>query len=240
MCPAPAEFLSDFSELGWTQLIKGPTRTTETGGKTLDLLLTDVQQEIFTLTEVVSGVSDHDALLVKLALNVVRPMRPPKTDFNNNRANWEQLNLDLAQRLPQNFSEMNINTAWEQWKAIFFYCLHKNVPTKTIKDKVKSPPWLDIGLRKMMAARDKLFAKWHKNPSHDTARELYCTERNATQRALRHAKDGVHEETWHRTTGLQILLELYKRAQQSANPQHDEKSLNKTIFKKFQKKIGKF
>jgi hypothetical protein len=76
------------------------------------------------------------------------------------------------------------------------------VPTKTIKDKEKSPPWLDKGLivRKMIAARDKLFAKWHKNPSDDTARELYCTERNATQRALRHAKD---EYMWKLGTGPQ-------------------------------------
>jgi hypothetical protein len=89
-----AEFLSDFSESGWTQLMKGPARTTETG-------------EIFTHTKVVTGVSDHNALSANLALNVVRPSpsRPPKTVFNFNRANWEQLELDLAQRLPQNFSD---------------------------------------------------------------------------------------------------------------------------------------
>jgi hypothetical protein len=37
-----AEFLSDFSGIGLTQLTKEPTRTTDTGEKTLDLMLTDV------------------------------------------------------------------------------------------------------------------------------------------------------------------------------------------------------
>jgi Endonuclease-reverse transcriptase len=106
-----AEFLSDFSGMGLTQLIKGPTRTTDTGGKTLDLLLTDVP-EIFTSAEVVAGVSDHDALLADLALNVVRPTRPPKTVFNFNRANWDELQLELAQKLPQDFKGMEINAAW--------------------------------------------------------------------------------------------------------------------------------
>jgi hypothetical protein len=132
-----AEFLSEFSEIGLTHLIKGPTRTTDSTEKTLDLLLTDVPG-IFTGTEVVAGVSDHDALIAYLALNVVRPTRPPKTVFNFNRVNWDQLNLDFAQHMPQEFPEMNTNAAWEHWKSIFFYCLQKNVPTKSLKGKI--PP----------------------------------------------------------------------------------------------------
>jgi hypothetical protein len=133
---AAAEFLS---EIGLTQLMKGTTRTTENSEKTLDLLLTDVPG-IFTGKEVVAGVSDHDALVANLALNVMRPTRPPKTVFNFNRANWDQLNLDLAQRLPQEFPEMDTNAAWEHWKSILFDCLQKNVPTKSIKGKAKSLP----------------------------------------------------------------------------------------------------
>jgi endonuclease/exonuclease/phosphatase family metal-dependent hydrolase len=171
-----AEFLSDFAGIGLTQLIKGSTRTTETGSKTLDLLLTDVP-EIFTSAEVVTGVSDHDALLADLALHVVRPMRPPKTIFNFNRANWEELRLEFAQRLPQNYDDLEINSAWELWKKIFFDCLHKVVPTKTVKHKAKKLPWLDNSLRKMIAERDKLFFIWHKARTAG-ARELYSKARN--------------------------------------------------------------
>jgi Endonuclease-reverse transcriptase len=182
-----AEFLSEFTDIGLTQLIKGPTRTTENSEKTLDLLLTDVPG-IFTGTEVVAGVSDHDALVANLTLNVVRPTRPPKTVFNFNRANWDELKLDFARRLPQEFPDMDINSAWEQWKFIFFDCLQKNVPTKSIKGKEKSLPWIDKGLRKMIAKRDKLFSIWHKVRTAD-ARGLFIEARKEVQRALRSAKD---------------------------------------------------
>ncbi|MGL5225007.1 MAG: endonuclease/exonuclease/phosphatase family protein, partial [Aeromonas sp.] len=193
-----ADFLSDFSGMGLTQLIKGPTRTTDQSAKTIDLLLTDVP-EIFSGAEVVAGVSDHDALVAYLSLKVVRPMRPPKTVFNFNRANWDELENDLARHLPQEFPNLEINSAWELWKAKFFECLHRNVPTKKIKQKAKSLPWLDNSLRKMMTNRDKLFSKWHKLRT-DTARELFAKARNATQRALRAAKD---QFMWKLGTGPQ-------------------------------------
>jgi hypothetical protein len=193
-----AEFLSEFSEIGLTQLIKGPTRTTDSTEKTLDLLLTDVPG-IFTGTEVVAGVSDHDALIANLALNVVRTMRPPKTVFNFNRANWDQLNLDFAQRLPQEFPEMNTNAAWEHWKSIFFDCLQNNVPTKSLKGKAKSLPWIDKSLRKMIARRDKEFSIWHKIRTVD-ARESFKKARKEVQCALRSAKDAY---MWKLGTGPQ-------------------------------------
>jgi Reverse transcriptase (RNA-dependent DNA polymerase) len=147
----------------------------------------------------VAGVSDHDALLANLTLNVVRPTRPPKTVFNYNRANWENLDSEFARRLPQTYIDMEINSAWELWKEIFFDCVKNNVPTKTFKDKVKSLPWLDRGIRKLIATRDKLFSKWHKNRT-ATARELYTKARNLAQRALRNAKD---QYMWKLGTGPQ-------------------------------------
>jgi hypothetical protein len=48
----------------------------------------------------VAGVSDHDALLANLTLNVVRPTKPPKIVFNFKRANWENLEVEFAQNLP--------------------------------------------------------------------------------------------------------------------------------------------
>jgi Reverse transcriptase (RNA-dependent DNA polymerase) len=74
------------------------------------------------------------------------------------------------------------------------------VPTKIIRNKLKSLPWMDKILRKMIVTRDRLFSKWHKNRT-DEAREQYCTDaRNETQRALRHAKD---EYMWKLGTGPQ-------------------------------------
>lgn len=51
-----------YSGIGLTQTHK---RVTATSGKTLNLLLTDVP-EIFSGTEVVAAVSDHDILLADL------------------------------------------------------------------------------------------------------------------------------------------------------------------------------
>jgi Reverse transcriptase (RNA-dependent DNA polymerase)/Endonuclease-reverse transcriptase len=182
-----AEFQAKFSEMSLSQLIRGPTRTTKTGGKTLDLVLTDVPQ-IFNGAKIVSGVSDHDALLTDLALNVVRPTRPPKTVFNFGRADWESLSVDFARSLPNNFQETNINDAWKNWSSKFFDCLKRNVPTKTVKERVKTIPWLTKTLKKMIAKRNRLFSKWLKNQTPET-RERYVEMRKKVIRALRNAKD---------------------------------------------------
>jgi hypothetical protein len=192
------KFLSRFADAGLTQLIKGHTRTTNKGGKTLDLLLTDVP-EIFSAASVVAGISDHDALLANLNLNVVRPMRPPKTIFNFGRANWDKLEEEFARSLPQEYPDMEINAAWEQWKKTFFDCLNKHVPTKKVKGKDKMLPWLTKCIRKLILKKDKLFTQWFKNKT-AAARELYVKARREAQHALRRAKD---EFMWKLGTGPQ-------------------------------------
>ncbi|MGL5405336.1 MAG: endonuclease/exonuclease/phosphatase family protein, partial [Shewanella sp.] len=214
-------FLSNFLGIGLTQLITGPTRTPKNqSGKTLDLLLTDVP-EIFSGVEVVAGVSDHDALRANLSLNVVRPKKPPVTVFNFNRANYDELEIELAHSLPQNFIEMNIDAAWEQWSTQFFEFLRKFVPVKKIKDRSKTIPWLDAVLTKMLAKRDKLFSAWHKIRT-TSARELYAKARNDVQRAIRRAKD---EYMWKLGSGPQGSKFFWKHIHA-----HSKAPINNTAF----------
>jgi hypothetical protein len=81
----------------------------------------------------------------------------------------------------------------------------------------------------MIAARDMLFAKWHKNRT-ATARELFAKAINVSQRALRRAKD---EYRWKLGTGPQgskfFGASLVNKAKCQSNQQHGICSRGKNI-----------
>ncbi|CAB3386481.1 Hypothetical predicted protein [Cloeon dipterum] len=88
----PAEkFIDAFDNLAFFQLIKNPTRTTATSEKTIDLFLCGTPN-LVSSSEVIAGVSDHDALLAELRVDSCRPTPLPAMLPNWRRAPWPKLN----------------------------------------------------------------------------------------------------------------------------------------------------
>jgi len=204
---APASvFLESFADMGLTQMINGPTRTTATTETTIDLLLTD-SPELVQSAAVVLGVSDHDALFATLAVRAPRPTAPPVTVFDFRHAEWETLEAKLAERLENFQVENSADESWEKWKKIIFEVVTENVPKKTFKPNAqKAPPWLSKHIRKLISSRDKLFKKWV-NVKTRPARESYIAARKAAQKEVRRAKD---EYMWRLGGGSEGAKNLWR------------------------------
>ncbi|CAB3388183.1 Hypothetical predicted protein [Cloeon dipterum] len=73
----PAEaFIDAFAEISFAQFVKTATRTTNTSAKIIDLLLCDVPALVVE-AHVVPGISDHEAVVAKLAISVQKPINAP-------------------------------------------------------------------------------------------------------------------------------------------------------------------
>ncbi|CAB3388477.1 Hypothetical predicted protein [Cloeon dipterum] len=144
----PADlFLNCFDDLAFAQLIKNATRTTDTSEKLIDLFLCDAPN-LVSSAEVVSGVSDHDALHVHLDVDSRRPTPVLTTEPDWRRANWDLVNERLAENLLRVCTIDDLFTAWEAWKTTIFACIAEVGPSKRRRTKRRLLPWLDKSLKK--------------------------------------------------------------------------------------------
>ncbi|CAB3388739.1 Hypothetical predicted protein [Cloeon dipterum] len=184
----PAEkFIDAFDNLAFFQLIKNPTRTTATSEKTIDLFLCDTPN-LVSSSEVIAGVSDHDALLAELRVDSRRPTPLPAMLPNWRRAPWPTLNDRLAEEMQAVLQINNLNDAWTAWKTALVSCVSECVPSRKSRPKRRLLPWLDKKLKKMIKIKDELFAKWQVEKTLES-RNLFETARRASQGAVRLAKD---------------------------------------------------
>ncbi|CAB3382996.1 Hypothetical predicted protein [Cloeon dipterum] len=184
----PAEkFIDAFDNLAFFQLIKNPTRTTTTSEKTIDLFLCDTPN-LVSSSEVIAGVSDHDALLAELRVDSRRPTPLPAMLPNWRRAPWPTLNDRLAEEMQAVLQINNLNDAWTAWKTALVSCVSECVPSRKSRPKRRLLPWLDKKLKKMIKIKDELFAKWQVEKTLES-RNLFETARRASQGAVRLAKD---------------------------------------------------
>ncbi|CAB3388164.1 Hypothetical predicted protein [Cloeon dipterum] len=184
----PAEqFLDAFDNFAFTQLIKNATRTTATSEKTFDLFLCDTPNLVST-SEVIAGVSDHDALLIGLKVDSRRPPPMSMTLPDWRRAHWPALNDLLEVKLQGVMQEDGLEEAWTAWKTALFECVAECVPSRRTRSKRKLLPWLNKNLKKLIKIKDDLFAQWLSEKTNE-ARIIFEAARKATQGAVRLAKD---------------------------------------------------
>ncbi|CAB3379847.1 Hypothetical predicted protein [Cloeon dipterum] len=213
----PAEqFLDAFDNFAFAQLIKNATRTTATSEKTIDLFLCDTPNLVST-SEVIAGVSDHEALLIGLKMDSRRPPPMSMTLPDWRRAHWPALNDLLAAKL----QEDDLSVAWTAWKTALFDCVAECVPSRRTRSKRKLLPWMDNNLKKLIKIKDDLFAQWMSNKTNE-ARSIFETARKATQGAVRLAKDRWF---WNLGRGPQGAAVFWKFIHSKSKV-----PLNKTIF----------
>ncbi|CAB3388812.1 Hypothetical predicted protein, partial [Cloeon dipterum] len=187
--PVAENFVDAFASMGFSQLINSPTRTTATTSKTLDLFLSDVPAIVAT-TEVVPGVSDHDAVKALLALATIRPLSAPREIYDFRKANWPAMNDALLQRLQAVLAIDDVTESWENWKRIVFECAGEFIPKKRVGGRAKKRllPWMNKQIKMLIRIRDNFFRQWLRNKN-DFSRQTFLAARRAAQSALRKARD---------------------------------------------------
>ena len=158
-------FINTFSDLGFTQLVSGPTHYK---GNTLDIVLTNNQQVINDITvdsNFLICKSDYYPILFNVFSNVKRKKAVKREIFNFKRANWAALNNELR------YTDWNtlltvgdIDDAWSRFKNHLFECCNRHIPKIKIKGEFQ-PPWFDSETHDLCRQKERLRSRYKQTKS---------------------------------------------------------------------------
>ena len=128
--------------LGLTQTVSEPTR----GNNILDLFFTNTSS-LTDKSEVVSGISDHEAVIVTNSLQLRHQKQPRRKVFLWNRADIPQMKTaandfrtQFTDKYRQANANLDVNEMWSLIKSNLINILETNVPSKLTSNSL--PPWI--------------------------------------------------------------------------------------------------
>ena len=172
------------------QLIKEPTRITETSASLLDHIFTNNTEKIYQSGVLNKGISDH--LIVYCSRKVLRgQIGKHKTIKIRSLKNYSPIEF-LSKLRNVDWTNVtnctNVNEAWDNFKKIFFEVLDEVAPIKIVRIKNRTEPWMTSTILDLIRERDKFLCESNKNRNDKKLRSKFNSLRNKVQREIRKAK----------------------------------------------------
>jgi len=187
------EFKTIVNNNGFKQLIKNPTRVTNTSSTLIDIILSNNEKNIQQTFTAALSLSDHYMICCVRKLNHSRSK--PRTVICRNYRNYvpDALKQDLVSSDFEPLYGMNdVNCAWEYLKNILTTNFNKHAPIITKRVKGNLCPWLTPVIKRTMNNRDQMLRKFRKSKSNfdwDTYKRL----RNTCTTLIRNARNEYHQ-----------------------------------------------
>ena len=148
--------LFNFADLhSLEQLIKSPTRITESSETTIDLILVNNNHRIVDSGVVQCTISDHSLVYCTLKAGVSRAV--PRIIEHRSHKNYDkdvfihdlnEIHWDLVNE------ESNVETAIKIWNDLFTSVANRHAPIKRTRVKGFQAPWITPDLKQAMRDRD--------------------------------------------------------------------------------------
>ena len=139
------------------QIVKGSTRITETSSTLIDIILTNLPNNVCMSKVVSLGLSDHN--LVYIVRKLYRPKVPPKViTFRSMKQFNEKSFQDDMEKLDWNecLNSDDIVTAWSTWKVNFLRVCDKHTPLVTRRVRGNKTKWVTDEYISLTHLRDRL------------------------------------------------------------------------------------
>ena len=137
------------------QLIDKPSRVTDTSATIIDLVLTNVKENIHASGVIHLGISDHSLIYA------VRKFMLPKTNLSVREIrDYKHFNAELfvedLSRMPWKVIQQvnNPNTCWNVWKSFFTETLNRHAPIRHKRTRRTSVPWITPRIKDLVRNRD--------------------------------------------------------------------------------------
>lgn len=144
------EFKTFLDDNGMVQEVTKPTREKNI----LDLVATNIHERVIR-TEILPGISDHNAVLTEISMSVNRRRQAPHKIWLYKRADWVKMAEYVESELGQISNELSVNNTWLALKRCITDATHKFIPSKHSKNK-KSKPYISADLERKIILRDRL------------------------------------------------------------------------------------
>jgi len=157
--------------------------STQVKGNCLDLVLTNIPERIYEVSEAGRlGSSDHEMLCITLIMDM-RAEGTKRPAVNWKRADWPSMRADLA---ATDWTTMRTKTVEEMWtffRAKLSDTVTRNVPVRAVRSR-RRPAWLTP---QIMAAIQRKHRLW-KNAKRGRGKEEYEAADKEVKRLVRNAK----------------------------------------------------
>lgn len=176
-------------QLGLSQLVREPTRITDTSRTLLDLVITDAPNKVKNINVLHnSQISDH--ALVWLDFDVKKPQPVSKYIIYRplKQMDREQFKKDLLS-LPwlSILDLLTVDSMVYLFNDFITFLFDTHAPVRKIKIKDKPKPWITNMVRFMMTLRDEALAKAHKSKK-ETDLNYYKDLKNLVVSTIRNEK----------------------------------------------------
>ena len=190
------------------QIVSIPTR----GCSILDLCFMSHPDNVISC-ESLPGLSDHNAVLVKISSQLYYYKQPPRKIHLFKKANWDEIrcNLVLVSNMYFDLNSITSRSVEENWAFIhqqYLHLIHKFVPSKTLGTRYHLP-WLSSSLKRLIRKKQRLYnkAKSYQDPAdweeykilQHKVRNLLCSSHyKYLQNAVNSASDTVNQKSFWR------------------------------------------
>ena len=178
---------------GFSQLIKLPTRITETTATLIDVIQTSKECNISYNVVIPADLSDHDLIGCVRKMHNIK-YQPKTIRCRNYRIyDVDSINNDLLNKdWNPIYQTTSPNTALKYFISIIKETLDQYAPFVTKQIKGKPSPWISKNLSKEMNTRDQLLQKAHKIKK--TADWIsYKRKRNFVKNEVQRSKRNYHK-----------------------------------------------
>ena len=188
------KFVELTKTLQFEQLIKEPTRVTESSKTQIDLAFTN-KPEIVTNSGVVHlGISDHSLIFIQRKISIQRkaPKIIKKRKFKNYNVGY--FKQDLAINMQTISITNDPNEMWDEWKHIFLTVADRHAAPITKKVRSEYAPWITSEIKNMMHRRDFLKRKAVKTGSKQF-HDAFTKVRNELNKLIKRTKTDYFTNT---------------------------------------------
>ena len=178
----PKEFLQAAEDNFLTQMVKFPTHIK---GNVLDLILTNAEEKVESVTEAGRlGKSDH--VILSMVVSVEAGWRREREEMilDWNKADWKEMKKQVGEKdWKEEMKNKDVNSAWEGLRDTLNRAVEENVPKKK-RRKQNRPAWLSQEILRGIRKKKRLWkrAKLGENL------EQYKEEEKRVKRMIRNAR----------------------------------------------------
>ena len=169
------------------QLIRDPTRETDTTRSCLDHIFTNNEHKICQSGVIKSGLSDH--YITFCTRKIIRGQIGKHNNIKIRSLRKYSIEDFLDKLRKTDWSTVlecvDVNEAWERFKIIFIKILDSVAPVKEVRIKNRTEPWIDENILQLIKERDKLLHASNRNKKDKDLRKKFNTIRNNLKREIK-------------------------------------------------------
>lgn len=219
--PTGKKLLRILQSHGCKNLIKKPTRVTQTTKSIIDLIIVNNPSKVMTSGVLDLCIADHKLIYVTLKLKAKNPgfsIKKVRNYKNFDKQSFQRVLQESPWWITSIFDDLDDVT--NAWDLLFKDILNAHIPTRMAKTRKESLPWMTSEIRKEMNRRYRLLKKCDGTAKTSNTWEEYKKSRNKVTKMLREAETAYWQKQFKNAKNPSDFWNLVNKIQNKNHNKH--------------------